>query len=273
MQKIFPPLLAFFLSLATIIVLMRFPSSLWADWQPATCLKTGCFCESANTHSPIKQTANTISSLAFVFSGMLVMTRTEKSGRFPFGYSIIIGISCLIIGIGSAFYHASLTFIGQFFDVFGMFLLAAFLLVYALERIWNLRLITTLSLFLLLNLFLSGLQIAIPETRRYAFAVVLIIALAFEYYYRVKANPQIEVKWLRLGIGLLTVAYIIWILDNIRLVCFEHSLIQGHAIWHILGAVSVLFLHRYYVSEVIAKKIHLTTKDTKEHKGFKSFPS
>jgi dihydroceramidase len=50
---------------------------------------------------------------------------------------------------------------------------------------------------------------------------------------------------------LLTVAYVIWILDNTRLVCFENSLLQGHAIWHILGAVSVFFLHRYYVSEAL----------------------
>ena len=241
--------IAALISLLTILVSLRLPASIWADWGPATCLRTGCFCEATNIHSPIRQTANTISSLAFVFSGMLVMSRRDRPSRFPLVYSVIIGISSLIIGIGSAFYHASLTFIGQFFDVFGMFLLAAFLLVYALERIWNLRLTTTIGLYLALNLFLTWLQIAIPETRRYAFAVVLILALIVEHYYRVQAHPQIEIRWLRLGIGLLTVAYIIWILDNTRTVCFEHSLLQGHAIWHILGAISVLFLHRYYQSE------------------------
>jgi len=166
------------------------------------------------------------------------------------GYSTIMGIACLIIGIGSAFYHASLTFIGQFFDVFGMFLLATFMLVYSIERIYNLRLTTTIMLFLLFNIFLSGLQIAIPDTRRYVFAVVLIVALFFESYFRIKYKPQIEVRWLRYGIGLLTVAYSIWILDNTRVLCFENSLLQGHAVWHILGAISVLFLHRYYASEI-----------------------
>ena len=161
----------------------------------------------------------------------------------------MMGISSIIIGVGSAFYHASLTFIGQFFDVFGMFLLAAFMLVYAWERIWNLRLATTLSLYLALNLFLSWLQIAIPDTRRYVFAIVLIVALLFEYYFRLKMKPNIEIRWLRLGIGLLTFAYVIWILDNTRTLCFENSLFQGHAMWHILGAVSVLFLHQYYRSE------------------------
>jgi len=230
-------------------ILWQLPPNIWSEMQPATCIKSGCFCEAAHADSPIKQTANTISSLGFVFSGMIVMIKRRDTSRLPYLYSTIIGISSLIIGVGSAFYHASLTFIGQFFDVFGMFLLAAFLLVYACERIWNLRLITTLSLYLIFNLILSWIQIVIPETRRYAFAIVLIIALLFERYYRTKLRPQIEVKWLRYGIIILAVAYIIWIADNTRIVCFEHSLIQGHAIWHILGAVAVLFLHWYYVSE------------------------
>lgn len=244
-----PILIASLIALATFRVLASLPANTWTDWEPATCLTTGCFCEAAATHRPIRQTANAISSLAFVFSGILVLVRRNPTSRLPWGYSLIIGIASLIIGIGSAFYHASLTFIGQFFDVFGMFLLAAFLLVYALERIWNLRLTTTLGLYLIFNLILSWLQFAIPETRRYAFAIVLIMALLFEYYYRVKSKPQIAARWLRLGMGLLTAAYIIWILDNTRLVCFETSLLQGHALWHILGAVSVLFLHKYYVSE------------------------
>ena len=216
----FPFLIASLIAFATFRVLSGLPANTWTDWEPATCITTGCFCEAAAPHRPIRQTANAISSLAFVFSGMLVMVRRDPTSRLPWGYSLIIGISSLIIGVGSAFYHASLTFIGQFFDVFGMFLLAAFLLVYALERIWNLRLATTLWLYLLFNLLLSWLQIAIPETRRYAFAIVLIVALLCEYYYRVTTKPQIAARWLRLGMGLLTAAYIIWILDNTRLICF-----------------------------------------------------
>jgi len=246
--------IAILISLISIFSVTRLPASVWNGWKPATCLKTGCFCESAHAQSPIRQTANTISSLAFVFSGVLLMTRRPDPNRLPYVYSVSMGFSSLIIGMGSAFYHASLTFIGQFFDIFGMFLLAAFMLVYAWERIWTLRFATTLSLYLALNLFLSWLQIAIPDARRYAFAVVLIVALLFEHYFSNKMKPQIETRWLKIGIGLLTVAYIIWILDNTRLVCFENSLLQGHAVWHILGAVSVLFLHRYYLSEGLNKK-------------------
>ena len=242
-------LAAILISAVTIAVFLALTPPTWQRWEPATCIKAGCFCEAANTQSPIRQAANTYSSLGFVFSGMFIVASARKGNRFSVGYSILMGLASIIVGVGSAFYHASLTFVGQFFDVFGMFLLAAFMLVYAWERIWKLRIITTLGLFLTLNIFLSWLQIAIPDTRRYAFAIVLIIALVFEYYFRVKDKPQINVRLLQVGIGLLAGAYIIWILDNTRIVCFENSLLQGHAIWHILGAISVWFLYRYYTSE------------------------
>ena len=245
----FPLLAAILISVLTITIFLSLNPNMWENWNPATCLKTGCFCEASNTHSPIRQAANTYSSLGFVFSGMFIIASARKGNLLSVGYSILMGLASIIVGVGSAFYHASLTFIGQFFDVFGMFLLAAFMLVYAFERIWKLRISTTLGLFLTLNIFLSWLQIAIPDTRRYAFAIVLIIALVFEYYFRVKDKPQINVRLLQIGIGLLAGAYIIWILDNTRTLCFETSLLQGHAIWHILGAISVWFLYRYYASE------------------------
>lgn len=177
------------------------------------------------------------------------MARHDRARRLPFGYAVIFGISSIVTGVGSAFYHASLTFIGQFFDVLGMFMLATFMLVYAFERIWTLRLATSIGLFLTINLFLGWLQFAIPDTRRYAFAVVLIVALLFEAFYQKQNKPNITVNTLRFGVGLLTVAYIIWLLDNTRTLCIETSLLQGHALWHLLGAVSVWFLYKYYASE------------------------
>ena len=247
-----PLLAALLISALTITIFLSLNPNIWESWNPATCLQTGCFCETSDMQSPIRQAANTYSSLAFVFSGMFIIASARKRIRFSVGYSILMGLASIIVGVGSTFYHASLTFIGQFFDVFGMFLLAAFMLVYAWERIWKLRISTTLGLFLTLNIFLSWLQIAIPDTRRYAFAIVLVIALVFEYYFRAKDKPQINMQLLQIGIGLLAGAYIIWILDNTRIVCFERSLLQGHAIWHLLGAVSVVFLHRYYLSEAHA---------------------
>lgn len=249
MRNLFSIFAACILSAVTLIWLNSLPPRVWQSWRPATCLQTGCFCEAAHTEHPIRQMANTISSLGYVFSGMLVIAQRKQASRFSFGHALVFGGSSIIIGVGSAFYHASLTFIGQFFDVLGMFMLATFMLVYAFERIWTLRLKTTIGLYLTINLFFGWMQFAIPDTRRYAFAIVLIIALLFEAYYRRQNAPNITANKLHLGVSLLTLAYIIWILDNTRILCAETSLLQGHALWHLLGAVSVWFLYEYYASE------------------------
>lgn len=174
----------------------------------------------------------------------------NNARRFSRGHAFVFGAASLLIGVGSAFYHASLTFSGQFFDVLGMFMLATLMLVYAFERIRNLRFTATIRLYLVIVLFLSVLQISLPDTRRFVFALALIIALFFEARYLKQQTPIIDVNKLRLGIILLAVAYLIWILDNARIVCFETSLMQGHALWHLLGAASVWLLYQYYASEV-----------------------
>ncbi len=249
MKRVFPLLIALLISAVTLSVLMSLPASEWSEWYPATCLQRGCFCEAPNPHSPIRQMANTVSSLGYLFSGALALTSSKTTRRFSRGHAAVFGVSSLLIGVGSAFYHASLTFSGQFFDVLGMFMLATFMLVYAFERIWDLRFAVTFGLYLIIVIFLSLLQTSLPDTRRFVFAVVLVVALFFETYYRKQKAPVVAAQKLHLGIILLAVAFAIWILDQARIVCFETSLVQGHAIWHLLGAASVWLLYQYYASE------------------------
>lgn len=201
---------------------------------------------------PIRQPVNTWSSFAFVIGGVIILASLKAGGGNPdykrlFG--VLVGLASVVIGLGSAFYHASLTFIGQFFDIFGMYLLTALMLVYALTRLYGWSRSRALSVYIVLNIALTVLQIAVPDTRRYAFAVVLILGIIVESVLRWRKPIRIEGRLFGMGLGLFTLAFVIWILDNTRILCEPESLFQGHAIWHILGAVAVVFLHRYYLSE------------------------
>jgi hypothetical protein len=49
-------------------------------------------------------------------------------------------------------------------------------------------------------------------------------------------------------------AFVIWALDRERLICYPDSLLQGHALWHTLGAVAATCLFRSYEEEAGAHK-------------------
>lgn len=250
----FSVLIAAFFSLVFMLILYSLPANIWVSWTQASCLSSGCFCEAADNHGTVKQIVNTWSSLAFVFTGFIVLGVTMLSPKINNDrlinlYAYMIGLAAILTGSGSAFYHASLTFTGQLFDILGMYLLATLMLVYAWERIYQWRVHQTILVYLFLNIFLTVIQIIIPDTRRYVFAIILVLALIFEYVFQLVKRPKILAGKLNWGVGLFAFAYIIWILDNTKIACAPASLFQGHALWHILGAIAVGFLFQYYSSE------------------------
>jgi hypothetical protein len=158
-------------------------------------------------------------------------------------------MATLLIGLGSAFFHASLSLIGQFFDVFGMYLLASFILSYALSRLCGWRNSTAAVLYVGLNFVLVLLLLFLPEVRRYLFAFILLAGIVTEVVARRSKKLLIRKTWWNTAFLIFSIGYVIWILDNFRIVCNPGSLLQGHALWHILGAISIVFLFMYFVSE------------------------
>jgi dihydroceramidase len=254
----------------------------WEGWQPATCLATtGCFCEAIHPGSQA-QPANAWSSLAFVLPGLLVLmhlsekkplllkhpkgSSSPSSPSSPFlrasvvkhfnspfnahpAYKLTFGIALIVIGLGSAFYHASLTFVGQFMDVMGMYLLISFAVLYGLARLTRLSARGMTLAYLASNLVLAASLIWLPEIRREVFGGLVGLTLAVEAWRIWKNRPNLQVRWLALAFASLGLAYAIWILDNNGWLCAPQSMFQGHALWHILGALAAWFLFRYYRGE------------------------
>jgi dihydroceramidase len=81
------------------------------------------------------------------------------------------------------------------------------------------------------------------------FALTLSSGVYVEYRNRKLSGTRIDARYLLLAIALMAIATVIWITDITRVICAPHSLVQGHAIWHILGAISAWLLFRYYRTE------------------------
>lgn len=224
----------------------------WTAFAPATCLATHCFCEIPRSGQLVLQPANSWSSLSFVFVGLWgMLAGGQRSNRTPFcGFAAIwFGLTAIVIGVGSFLLHATLTLWGQFGDVLGMYLFSAFTVAYAFKRWLNLGNAASAGIYLLLSAVLIGLLIVNPETRRWMFAVVIIVDIIVELWLARPHRPRVVVQYYLWGIALQAAAFTIWILDQTGKWCSGNSLLQGHAIWHLLNAAALFTSYLYYRSE------------------------
>jgi dihydroceramidase len=220
----------------------------WNDWSQATCMPDRCFCEAIGDGA-IRQPANTWSSLAFSIVGALVLLQLR--GRSPDrGISslqaVCFALAAMVVGFGSAFYHASLSFLGQWFDVEGMYLLALVGVCANVDALRPGKPKLYLPLYLGINSVMGVLLATIPFMRRYAFFAAIIAIVVSEVLVRKRGLRDWPPRGLYTAIALMAVAFVIWGLDLTHTVCDPHSLVQGHAIWHLLGACATYSLWRYY---------------------------
>ena len=224
----------------------------WTVFTPATCFATHCFCEIPRSGELVLQPANSWSSLAFVFVGLWVMLAGgARSNRTPFsGFAPIwFGLTAIVVGLGSFLLHATLTLWGQFGDVLGMYLFSAFTVAYSFKRWRGLGNGASAAIYLALCAVLIGLLIVMPETRRWMFAVVIVADIVVELWLARPHRPRVEVSWYLWGIALQGAAFTIWILDQTGRLCSGGSLLQGHAVWHLLNAAALYTSYLYYRSE------------------------
>ncbi len=238
-------------ALATTLLLMALGPD-WAIYAPATCTATRCFCEFPRIGSLVVQPADSWSSYGYVLVGMLIIVLARgshwRSGFDPRA-AAFFGVAAIFVGLGSVLLHATLTLWGQFFDVTGMYFTSGFMLVCALTRWRGLSERQAITLYVVIVGILLALLYAIPEVRRWLFAVVLIAAIVLEMGFARPLRPGVKPRYYVTGIAAKVVAITIWNLDQHGVVCAPHSLLQGHAAWHLLGATALWFTFSYYRSE------------------------
>jgi predicted membrane channel-forming protein YqfA (hemolysin III family) len=79
--------------------------------------------------------------------------------------------------------------------------------------------------------------------------VLLLTGLALEVRVRRTRPAGVDGRWLTAAVLVLAIGFAAWVLDIRRIACSPESLLQGHALWHLAGAVGSLLLFRYYASE------------------------
>ena len=207
------------------------------ETRPASCMPHSCFCEEIRSDG-IRQPSNSLSSLAFVLVAAIVLLRGWRNDRVK---ALLFALTLALVGIGSALYHASLSFTAQFLDVLGMYLIATLALLLSVSRIRHLSTVAMVAAYVAINSLLAGILWMAPLFRRWIFAALLAGIIATEM-----RNRTGERRNMLRAVAVMGVAFVIWILDFTRTLCSPSSPIQGHAVWHILGALAAWFLFLHY---------------------------
>ena len=247
-----------------------------AGWPgvPSDCTLPGgnCYCE-ASQPAPDdilgKQPANTWSNLAPIAAGLAILLIADlerrrrltgdsvanpmrEGGFYAVGYGFVV----LLLGPGSAAFHGSLTQFGGWLDNLSMVAFIGFVLLYDAFRI--LRVDQNRAAFLgsysaalaalgALTWFVAGSGILI-------FGALVAAAVIVELVISVRGMRGLRrplVPWLALGLTTFAVALLIWRLSWTGApLCEPESLLQGHALWHLLAeAVAPLMFFAYFRGE------------------------
>jgi hypothetical protein len=250
--KLIAALVLTILTAAITIALLSLVGPEWSRFVPANCAATRCFCEMPRNGALLLQPANAISSFGFVFAGylMILFPRSKKwNSAFPPIAENILGAAAIVTGVGSVMLHATLTLWGQFFDVLGMYLVSGFFLVAAFTKWRGIADRRAAIHYTILCTLLVAILLFLPEVRRWLFALILVVAILLELVFARPLRHQVRTGYYIAGLIINILAFTIWNLDQRGQLCSPGSLVQGHAIWHLLGAAALWFAFLYYRSE------------------------
>ena len=229
---------------------MLAPSCPWDRFDRATME----FCERP-VCALVTQPANTWSNIGYVVVGVLVLRLARAEGK---RHLSPIGWSALAVAVGSAFFHASSTFVGEVVDIGAMYLFAVFWLALDLQRLlgWSHRTrwtfhagLTTLSVITLTVERTWGVALfSLQVTGTFVVEIALFLRRRRELRDGAPSpTPRVDYRHLGRLAGTFAIAYAIWQLDFHRIVCDRDlHVISGHAVWHLLNAWCFYFLYRFF---------------------------
>ena len=240
----------------------------WRTWRQALGNATH-FCEMNRFDQLIVQPSNTWSNLGYIIVGIIFISIAKNDhkyehrknvnnllAKFP-GFTYLIGISTLYMGLGSFFYHATLTYFFQKIDQTGMYFLLTAFIAYNLFKMFpkikykgqmhvsnKFFIVCAIIVQVMFYLFLWKLPINVL----FPSLTLIFFATNFILITRVKNSVSI-IGLLKASFITLVIAFSFWIVDITHSLCSPTSIFQGHAMWHLINTASIALAYLYYRRE------------------------
>ena len=242
---------------------------------PSNCIYDSpdtCYCEAfdegeIHSHAPgVRQPVNTWSNLIAIVNSFIVASvvsydrKNLGGGRIrnlmrsntlvPDLYIFVV----LFLGLGSIWFHGSLTEWGGRIDGVSMYTFTIFLTFYTIRRNWNvgwffwIGYLSVLTLFSIFHIY-SDLSSAIK------IAITVLLYLIAEVITWIRQGKILQGKspatllWIFAVLSILTASFFWWASQTGNFMCNPNSLFQPHGlIWHTLAGFTALFLYFYWRS-------------------------
>jgi amino acid transporter len=193
----------------------------------------------------ISEPANTWSNLAYLFVaiGLFFYTRRESNRMLRFWAP-----AAFWVGVSSLVYHASVTFVLQVFDFFGMYFFFNLVLLLNLTRLGTVKPEAFFKTLYISIFALTGLTVVLAKTPFPIQGIVVVLLIA-TLTAEVMASRRVKSSHgaLYICLAFIAIAFAFSASDASRLRCDPHDhLFPGHAVWHVFGAVSMIFAHLHY---------------------------
>ncbi len=236
-------------------------SRVWEGMVVSQSALTVEYCEFNHPERFFHQPVNTYSNLIYFFYGMVVFQLGWKDWKaftnrvantvrkFPY-LSLLLAANYIYLSLGSAFFHSSLTWMGQRMDMNATYGLTLSLIGIGLVQVSvkkelssRMQLGIVGGLLLLIASFLPlALQISSSILLPSLFLILLVLGIINYFQYSAQRIPVLG----GLSFMLLVVAIQIRALDVAKVNCDPMSIWQGHALWHLLTATSSLCMYFYF---------------------------
>jgi hypothetical protein len=213
------------------------PQCPWVDLRQWGGLPNVKWCEQTLC-SVVAEPANTWSNLGYIAAAGLLwaLNRQETSRTLRFWST-----AAFWVGVTSFVYHASVAFVTQVFDFFGMYFYFVLLVLLNLIRLGRLPkenlfrwLWPSIAAFTGITIVVAKLALPVQGI------IVLLIVAMLVTEAMASRGASVQHGWFFIALATIAVAATFSALDASRRWCDPSShLWQGHAIWHMLGALAL----------------------------------
>ena len=243
--------------------------NVWRGWTESREFRKPAYAERIHPGDVFRTRANTWSNLVYVLVGFYAIGLGchDLRHRPPLGggylinnpaMTILFGVTCCYLGFGSGLFHASLTRWGQQLDVAAMYSPLLVFIAINLGR-WIPWVKTrgrpecypTWPILTGLILVASFLLYQYKWSMRSGVVLPTLILTVGGFALLDRCHPRrrLAIRWLVLSTLALMAARISWQLDVAGEFSGPDAWLQGHAVWHLLTALSLASMYLFYLSE------------------------